>query len=243
MAIGNLFLGMPFKFDSFMRGSFTGGFWHYVNPYSILCGAISFLVILTQGSAYTAMKNTEILGERSRRVALISIVFLLVAVIACYKWTAQLDGLVIKEFGGINQPSNPLAKVVAVEKGGWMQNYDRYPLMIWVPVIVYASLFVTFISMLLRKYCLGFFSNSITIAALMINEGLLLFPFLLPSSIDPRSSLTIWDASSGHFTLFVMLIGAIILMPIMIAYSSWAYRVFKGKITEKYLEENSSSLY
>jgi hypothetical protein len=33
-----------------------------------------------------------------------------------------------------------------------------------------------------------------------------MFPFILPSSIDPRASLTVWDSSSSHLTLFIMLV-------------------------------------
>lgn len=58
-----------------------------------------------------------------------------------------------------------------------------------------------------------------------------MFPFILPSSVDPRSSLTVWDSSSSHLTLFIMLVGAVIFMPIILAYTSWVYRVLWGRST------------
>lgn len=58
-------------------------------------------------------------------------------------------------------------------------------------------------------------------------------PILLAStlSIDPNSSLTVWDASLSHQTLFVMLAAAVIFMPIILAYTAWVYKVLWGKVT------------
>jgi cytochrome bd ubiquinol oxidase subunit II len=65
-----------------------------------------------------------------------------------------------------------------------------------------------------------------------------MFPFILPSSADPKASLTVWDASSSHLTLFIMLIAVVIFLPIVLAYTAWVYRVLHGKITPKMFETN-----
>jgi cytochrome d ubiquinol oxidase subunit II len=70
-----------------------------------------------------------------------------------------------------------------------------------------------------------------------------MFPFILPSSIDPKSSLTVWDASSSHLTLFVMLVVTVIFMPIILLYTAWVYKVLWGKVTETSVTENSDSVY
>jgi hypothetical protein len=57
-------------------------------------------------------------------------------------------------------------------------------------------------------------------------------PFILPSTVDPNSSLTVWDASSSHLTLFVMLVVTVIFMPLILAYTAWVYKVLWGKVTE-----------
>jgi cytochrome d ubiquinol oxidase subunit II len=59
-----------------------------------------------------------------------------------------------------------------------------------------------------------------------------MFPFILPSTVDPNSSLTVWDSSSSQQTLFVMLVMAVIFMPIILAYTAWVYKVLWGKVTE-----------
>jgi len=52
-----------------------------------------------------------------------------------------------------------------------------------------------------------------------------MFPFILPNSIDPQSSLTDWNASSSYLTLLVMLIVTAIFLPLVLLYTAWAYKV------------------
>jgi cytochrome d ubiquinol oxidase subunit II len=58
-----------------------------------------------------------------------------------------------------------------------------------------------------------------------------MFPFILPSSIDSHSSLLVWNASSSHTTLGVMLLVTAIFLPIVLAYTAWAFRVMFGRVT------------
>lgn len=66
---------------------------------------------------------------------------------------------------------------------------------------------------------------------LILTAGVALFPFLMPSSTHPSHGLTIWDASSSALTLAVMLAAVAILLPVIIAYTAWVYRVMRGRIT------------
>jgi cytochrome d ubiquinol oxidase subunit II len=63
----------------------------------------------------------------------------------------------------------------------------------------------------------------------------------MPSSSDPASSLTVWDASSSHLTLMVMLIVTAIFMPIILAYTAWVYRVMRGKVLSEHVEHSDSA--
>ncbi|HHB81052.1 MAG TPA: cytochrome d ubiquinol oxidase subunit 2, partial [Aliiroseovarius sp.] len=81
------------------------------------------------------------------------------------------------------------------------------------------------------------------IVGIISSVGLTMFPFILPSTLDPNSSLTVWDSSSSHMTLFVMLVAALIFMPLILAYTAWVYKVLWGKVTEADVTENSHSLY
>ena len=65
-----------------------------------------------------------------------------------------------------------------------------------------------------------------------------MFPYILPSSIDPKSSLTVWNASSSHMTLFIMLLVTVIFLPLVLAYTGWVYAVLFGRSTEAALATN-----
>ena len=77
----------------------------------------------------------------------------------------------------------------------------------------------------------------------MLTAGFALFPFIMPSSSDPRSSLTVWDAVSSYRTLQVMFWAVVIFMPLIIVYTSWVYRVMRGKITTEQVQAETHSLY
>ncbi|MBS0282986.1 MAG: cytochrome d ubiquinol oxidase subunit II, partial [Proteobacteria bacterium] len=68
--------------------------------------------------------------------------------------------------------------------------------------------------------------------------GLSMFPFILPSSIDPASSLTVWNASSSQVTLFIMLAVTAVFLPIVLLYTAWVYKVLFGRITIRDVDTN-----
>jgi cytochrome d ubiquinol oxidase subunit II len=70
-----------------------------------------------------------------------------------------------------------------------------------------------------------------------------MFPFIMPSSLDGRSSLTMWDSTSSRLTLEIMLFAVIIFLPIILLYTSWVYRVLRGKVTAAALKENHHTMY
>jgi cytochrome d ubiquinol oxidase subunit II len=70
-----------------------------------------------------------------------------------------------------------------------------------------------------------------------------MFPFLMPSSIAPAASLTVWDASSSRLTLFVILLATLVFLPIVLIYTSIVFRALRGVVTASHVEKNSSTLY
>jgi cytochrome d ubiquinol oxidase subunit II len=70
-----------------------------------------------------------------------------------------------------------------------------------------------------------------------------MFPFVMPSSTVPDVSLTAYDAVSSHRTLNLMFIAVVVFLPVVIAYTSWVYRVMRGKITEKKIREQTHTAY
>ena len=74
--------------------------------------------------------------------------------------------------------------------------------------------------------------SKLGITGIIASVGLTMFPFILPSSTHPDSSLTVWDASSSQTTLFTMLVASVIFLPLILAYTAWVYKVLWGKVTE-----------
>ncbi|HEY4972881.1 MAG TPA: cytochrome d ubiquinol oxidase subunit II, partial [Steroidobacteraceae bacterium] len=85
----------------------------------------------------------------------------------------------------------------------------------------------------------AFIASSLTVTGTILTAGIALFPFLMPSSTDPNQGLTIWDASSSAKTLSIMLLCVIVLLPIVLAYTAWVFRVLRGKITLEYMRKHS----
>ena len=75
----------------------------------------------------------------------------------------------------------------------------------------------------------AFAGSALAVLGIIATVGLAMFPFILPSSIDAKSSLTVWNASSSHMTLFIMLLVTVVFLPIVLAYTAWAYKVMFGR--------------
>ena len=89
----------------------------------------------------------------------------------------------------------------------------------------------------------AFLASSLSIVGVIGTAGAALFPFVMPSSSDPRSSLTVWDSTSSHLTLALMFWATLLFMPIIIFYTGWAYRVMRGKVTVDDIRANEHSAY
>ncbi|PWG67393.1 cytochrome d ubiquinol oxidase subunit 2, partial [Enterobacter mori] len=59
----------------------------------------------------------------------------------------------------------------------------------------------------------------------------------------PAASLTVWDSVSSHQSLAIMFCATLIIMPLILIYTSWAYRVMRGKVTVAQIKANEHSAY
>jgi len=97
--------------------------------------------------------------------------------------------------------------------------------------------------MKLRREWLGLLSSGLAIAGIVLSVGVSMFPFILPSSVNPQFSLMVWDASSSHLTLFIMLVSTVIFLPIILAYTSWVYHIMPGKVSPEAISEGKGHAY
>ncbi|MFQ6371453.1 cytochrome d ubiquinol oxidase subunit II [Shewanella sp. YIC-542] len=251
VAFGNLLQGVPFQFDEYLRPYYgtEDSNWllnliYLLNPYGLLAGLISVAMFMNQGACWLQMK-TE--GELHHRVAgaaqLLSLV-IVVLFAAAGVWLAYgIDGYVVKSVLDTHAASDPTTKQVAVEAGAWLTNYSEYPLTIIFPVLGLVSPLLVVITSRMGRSGLAFLFSSLTIAGVILTCGVSMFPFVMPSSLDPNVSLTMWDATASHLTLFVMTWVAIILVPIVLGYTLYTYFKMYGRIGRQHIETNSTSLY
>lgn len=241
VAFGNLFLGVPFHFNNEMRFFYEGSFWLLFRPFALLCGFVSVAMLITQGAAFLGLKTRGIVQRRALAVlpmaAITTIVLLILGGIALQ----FIDGYAVTSTLSANAPSDPTIKTVAMKTGSWLHNYQLFPEFMLAPIIAIVALLAT--AVLRRRAGLAFISSSVGVAAVILTAGFSLFPFFLPSISTPNHSLTVWDATSSALTLKIMLIAVVIFMPMILAYTTWVFRVLRGPVSEKIVEDNSHTFY
>ncbi len=243
VAFGNLFLGVPFHLDETMRSFYSGSFWALLNPFALLCGAVSLSLLTLQGATFLVHRTAGELQSRARKAANILTVLLLAAFSAAGVWVSQLDGYVIQSIPDVGGVLNPLMKEVTRQPGAWFANFQKLPVLWLIPATAYLGGVAVLFGLRAGKTLLAFVGSSLACLSVILTAGVALFPFILPSSELPKASLTVWDATSSHVTLNVMLWSALIFTPIVLAYTGWAYRVMSGKVTRDYIAANDKALY
>lgn len=232
VALGNVLLGIPFHLDDDLRSFYDGSFFGLFTPFPLLCGLVSLSMVIMHGGVFLALKTEGELEVRARRAASVAAVVMLVLFSLAGLWVAfGMHGYVITEGAGHFAPSNPLTKTVVLEKGAWLINYGAYPWTIGVPVIAYLGAVMAVAFLHLGRAGWAWIASAFSVAGVVGTFGVSTFPFILPSGTDPQSSLTIWDSSSSHMTLFLMLFATVVFLPLVIAYTGWVYRVLRGKVT------------
>ncbi|WP_416066897.1 cytochrome d ubiquinol oxidase subunit II [Rhizobium sp. ZK1] len=244
VAVGNVLQGVPFRFANDMRIFYEGSFFALLNPYALLCGLLSVAMLVMHGGAWLVLKSTGPVAERSRRYGSIAAlaVIVLFALGGLFLWMGVGGYRITSDINPIG-PSNPLLKTVTPEGGAWLANYHTYPWMIAAPILGFLGAGAAFLAMRVRREVAALLFSDLAITGIISTVGLSMFPFILPSSLDPRSSLTVWDASSSHLTLFIMLVATIIFLPIIFAYTAWVYKVLWGKVDEKSVTDKNSHAY
>lgn len=245
VAIGNVLQGVPFHLNDDLRIFYDGTtLFELLNPYAILCGLVSVAMLIMHGAAWLVLKTDGPVAARARAFGSIAALAtsVLFALGGVFLWLG-IDGYRFTSDIVTDGPSNPLSKTVEVASGVWFSNYAAHPWMMLAPALGLVFPLVAFILFRARKEVLALLSSSLAIFGIISTVGLAMFPFILPSSVDPKSSLTVWDASSSHMTLFIMLVVALIFIPIIVAYTSWVYRVLWGRVDEKAIRDDSGHAY
>jgi cytochrome d ubiquinol oxidase subunit II len=244
IAFGNLLLGVPFHLDDTMRSFYTGSFWALLNPFALLAGVLSLAMLMMHGAIYLELRTDGIVQQRARKAALYAGLVTAVAFTLAGLWLASgIDGYHIVSMPDANTAFNPLAKTVEKTAGAWLANYHTWPWMMAAPIAGFAGIALALWQGRAGRQKLAFFFSSLALAGIILTAGFSMFPFVMPSSTDPNSSLTLWDAVSSQKTLGIMLIVTLIFLPLIMLYTAWVYRVLRGRITVQSIQENTHTAY
>lgn len=244
VAMGNVLQGVPFRIENDMQIFYDGSFFGLLNPYALLAGLVSVAMLVMHGAAWLQLKTSGTVAERARRFGIVAallttVLYAVAGVLLAYFVT----GYAITSSIDTSGASNPLLKNAVAQGSAWFANYTTHPALWVVPALGLAGPVIAALCLAMRRPLAALLAGGIGIAGIIASVGVSMFPFILPSSVNPSASLTVWDSSSSHLTLFIMLVSAAIFMPIILAYTSWVFSVLRGKVDPEAIQDGKDHAY
>lgn len=183
--------------------TFTGNLFTLLNPYSLLFGVVTLVLFTLHGALFLSLKMDGVVLERTKKY----IQMLWIPVVVLVVVFVALSYFETDLFEGFNivQGVGLLAAVVALLSVGWTMRQGRYGA--------------------------SFIGTGVTIIGTVILLFGGLFPRVMPSSMGAEFDLTIYNASSSPYTLQIMTVIALTMVPIVLAYQAWSYWVFRKRLT------------
>jgi cytochrome d ubiquinol oxidase subunit II len=243
IAFGNLLQGVPFHFNDLLVSTYTGSFWQLLNPFALLTGVVSSAMITLQGGAYLAHRTEGVIQARAIKGGVGAAIVLVCSFIVAGIWLQWIDGYRITSVVDTAGLPDILSKSVVREAGAWMANYGHYPLLWLLPALGLIGAAGAAVLLMARHTLSAFIASSLSVVGVICTAGVSMFPFVMPSSTMPAASLTVWDSVASHLSLAIMFWAALIFMPLIVLYTSWAYRVMRGKVTVAQIKANEHSAY
>jgi cytochrome d ubiquinol oxidase subunit II len=182
---------------------FTGDFFTLLRPYPLVIGILGLCAILLQGGTYAVLKTEGTVQSRAREATrVLWIAFIILFVIAFFATLAYMPEILGRTW-------------------------------VWLSALVVLAAWVLMFNSLRReKNGVSFIMSSLIFVGLWGIVGASLHPLIVRASNLLYNSLSIYNASSSELTLKVMLLFALIGMPLVIAYTAFVYKVFKGKVRD-----------
>ncbi|SIQ51710.1 cytochrome bd-I ubiquinol oxidase subunit 2 apoprotein [Rhizobium sp. RU20A] len=182
--------------------AYAGGWWDWLTPFSIATGLALVIGYGLLGATWLVMKTEGDLALRARRLALPFAVATVLAMGVFSLWTPWLRPLYLDRWFGF-----PTAIFSVI-----------------VPLLVLGCLYLIVKGLRTGRDALPFLASLGLFVLGYIGIGISFYPYIVPTS------LTIWDAAAPPESLSFLLVGAVVLVPIILAYTAYSYWVFRGKV-------------
>lgn len=183
--------------------AYAGGWFDWLSPFSVMTGLGLIAGYALLGAGWLILKTGDDLQQRLFRIAWPLAVVLLAFIAAVSLWTPFLhDDIATRWFGWPNI--------------AWLSP---------VPLLVAATAWWLYRGLAARRERVPFFATLALFTLCFAGIGISLFPWIVPHSI------TIWQAAAPASSLAFLLVGAIVLLPVILAYTGHNYWVFRGKVS------------
>lgn len=201
VVLGNILMGMPLDQDH----EFTGSWLSFLNPYALIVGITTLAMMMMHGGIYLTMKTEgKLFGEVERFVRKAIIFFVITFLLTTAYTLIAMPGLT--------------------------DRFIELPFLAAVPVLAFLSIANIPRLVSKKKYGRAFTFSSLTFSLLLILVAIEIFPVLVPSTLDPANSITVYNAASSQKSLGIMLTIAAIGTPLVLLYTAFVYKTFRGKV-------------
>lgn len=246
VATGNCFVGFPFHFEpTTLRMFYTGNILGLLNPFGLLAGFVSVIMVLMHGCTYAQRRSESDLRENLRRLHIIFAALLLILF--------TISGILIMNMPGFQllysppKPTiTPLLNKVDVVRGAWFASFVTYPWKVYGPLTAYIGTIISVWGNYISWFRLSFWASCFGVGGVIATAGGSLFPFIMPSITNPDQSITVWNATSSQYALNIMLYVGVVLLGIILCYKIYAFYAIWSKkptLNADDIERQQHSLY
>ena len=177
----------------------------FLSPYALMVGTTSLALFMTHGAIYLLMKTEGRLYAKLGVLLKRAMIFFIVS----YSITTLYTLIYIPHLS---------------------DKFSNQPVLFVVPLLSFLSIANVPRLASKKKYKQAFIFSSLTISFLLVLVAVELYPTLLLSTIDPKYNITIYNAASSDKALEIMLIISAIGAPLVLSYTAFVYKTFKGKV-------------
>ncbi|QJC34499.1 cytochrome d ubiquinol oxidase subunit II [Enterobacteriaceae endosymbiont of Donacia crassipes] len=245
--LGNIFKGIPFWVDKYYHIFSKGYFLDLFNLSSILISSTIIIIFINHAASYLQIrvKENNINYRLNIILKLFSILLIVFFILSFINITMYTKGYKIHSLLSNSNIDNFLINNsnITYEKYAWINNFRKNTYLYIIPLLSIIFSLLMILSSIYKKLIVTFVCSILNIISIVITVGIIIFPFIIPSSIKSMQSLTIWNSTSSTLTLTIMFYIVIIFMPIILMYTIWCYKKMFFSINKKEIKKKSNFYY